>query len=93
MLAQYRAAPSAPGTREICAVRLGADGERREQRHAGAARDQQRRVERALVDTPPYLHDGHCPALEDSVECFNLVLESRLTTDEKRDLVAYLRAL
>jgi cytochrome c peroxidase len=48
---------------------------------------------RGIKDTPPYLHDGRCPTLEDSVEFFNLVLETNLTADEKKDLVTYLRAL
>ena len=46
---------------------------------------------RGIKDTPPYLHDGRCPTLEDSVG-FNLVLGTNLTDDEK-DLVAYLRGL
>jgi hypothetical protein len=46
---------------------------------------------RGIKDTPPYLHDGRCPTLEDSVG-FNLVLGTNLTGDEK-DLVAYLRGL
>ncbi|HZS40403.1 MAG TPA: cytochrome B6 [Polyangia bacterium] len=48
---------------------------------------------RGIKDTPPYLHDGRCPTLEDSVEFFNLVLGTTLTADEKKDLVAYLRVL
>jgi hypothetical protein len=31
--------------------------------------------------------------LEDAVEFFDIVLQTRLGADEKRDLVAYLRAL
>jgi len=31
--------------------------------------------------------------LDDTVEFFNLVLETKLTDAEKRDLVAFLRAL
>jgi len=31
--------------------------------------------------------------LDDTVECFNLVLGTRLTPQEKKDLVAFLRAL
>jgi hypothetical protein len=31
--------------------------------------------------------------MEDTVEFFNLVLGTRLTADEKRDLAAFLRAL
>jgi cytochrome c peroxidase len=48
---------------------------------------------RGIKDTPPYLHDGRLLTLEDTVEFFNLVLETRLTTAEKKDLVAFLRAL
>ena len=46
-----------------------------------------------MKDSPPYLHDGRLLTLEDSVEFFNLILGTRLGADEKRDLVAYLRAL
>jgi hypothetical protein len=31
--------------------------------------------------------------LEDTVEFFNLILGTKLTADEKRDLVAFMRAL
>lgn len=48
---------------------------------------------RGLRDSPPYLHDGRCLTLEDTVEFFNLVLELKLTQDEKQDLVAYMRQL
>lgn len=48
---------------------------------------------RGIKDSPPYLHDGRLLTLDDSVEFFNLVLETKLTTDEKKDLVAFLRAL
>jgi cytochrome c peroxidase len=47
---------------------------------------------RRIRDTPPYLHDGRCPMLEDSVG-FNLVLGTNPTGDEKKDLVADLRGL
>jgi cytochrome c peroxidase len=44
--------------------------------------------------TPPrYMHDGRLLTLDDTVEFFNLVLGTRLTGQEKRDLVAFLRAL
>jgi hypothetical protein len=39
------------------------------------------------------LHDGRLLTLEDTVEFFNLILETQLTTPEKRDLVAFLRQL
>ncbi len=48
---------------------------------------------RGIKDSPPYLHDGRCLTLEDTVEFFNLVLELKLTNPEKQDLVAFLRQL
>src|SRR6202023_188368 len=48
---------------------------------------------RGVKDSPPYLHDGRLLTLDDTVEFFNLVLETKLTDAEKRDVVAFLRAL
>ncbi|MEQ9406817.1 MAG: cytochrome B6 [Fuerstiella sp.] len=48
---------------------------------------------RGIRDSPPYLHDGRCPTLADVVEFFNLVLELKLTVQEKQDLVAYMLCL
>jgi cytochrome c peroxidase len=48
---------------------------------------------RGIKDSPPYLHDGRLITLEDTVEFFNLVLETKLTDQEKADLVAFLRCL
>jgi cytochrome c peroxidase len=48
---------------------------------------------RGIKDSPPYLHDGRLLTLDDTVEFFNLVLGVRLTDQEKKDLVAFLRAL
>jgi len=48
---------------------------------------------RGIKDSPPYLHDDRLLTLEDTVEFFNLVLELRLNDQEKKDLVAFLRAL
>lgn len=48
---------------------------------------------RGIKDSPPYLHDGRLLTLEDTVEFFNLVLQTRLTAAEKTDLLAFLRAL
>ncbi|MBI3467161.1 MAG: cytochrome C [Planctomycetes bacterium] len=48
---------------------------------------------RGIKDSPPYLHDGRCPTLHDVVEFFNLVLELKLTKQEKEDIVAYLLCL
>jgi cytochrome c peroxidase len=48
---------------------------------------------RGIKDSPPYLHDGRCLTLEDTVEFFNLVQQLKLTDQEKTDLVAFLRQL
>jgi cytochrome c peroxidase len=48
---------------------------------------------RGIKDSPPYLHDGRALTLEDTVEFFNLVMQLRLTLEEKRDLVAFMRQL
>jgi cytochrome c peroxidase len=48
---------------------------------------------RGIKESPPYLHDGRCLTLEDTVEFFNLVLALHLTPEEKRDLVAFMRVL
>ncbi len=48
---------------------------------------------RGIKDSPPYLHDGRLLTLEDTVEFFNVVLQLKLTKEEKTDLVAYLRCL
>ena len=48
---------------------------------------------RGIKDSPPYLHDGRLLTLEDTVEFFNLILEVKLTEVERKDLVAFLRAL
>ena len=48
---------------------------------------------RGIKDSPPYLHDDRLPTLEDTVEFFNLVLGVKLSAPEKKDLVAFLRAL
>jgi cytochrome c peroxidase len=48
---------------------------------------------RGIKDTPPYLHDGRLLTLADTVEFFNLVLQTQLTTQEKDDLVAFMLAL
>jgi len=37
--------------------------------------------------------DGHLLTLEDTVELFNLILETKLSSNEKADLVAFLRTL
>ncbi|WP_435548834.1 cytochrome B6 [Desulfobacterium sp. N47] len=48
---------------------------------------------RGIKDSPPYLHDGRCFTLEDTVEYFNLVQQLQLTAKEKQDLVAFLMSL
>jgi len=48
---------------------------------------------RGIKDSPPYMHDGRCFTLEDTVEFFNLILELKLTKQEKADLVAFMRQL
>ena len=48
---------------------------------------------RGIKDSPPYLHDGRLLTLEDTVEFHNIVLETKLTDQEKQDLVAFLRCL
>ncbi len=48
---------------------------------------------RGIKDSPPYLHDGRCFTLEDTVEYFNLIQQLHLTLQEKEDLVAFLRCL
>ena len=48
---------------------------------------------RGIKESPPYFHDGRLLTLEDTVEFFNLVLELKLTEQEKSDLVVFLRRL
>jgi cytochrome c peroxidase len=48
---------------------------------------------RGIKDSPPYLHDGRLLTLADTVEFFNLVLETHLGASEKSDLEAFLRTL
>ncbi len=48
---------------------------------------------RGIKTSPPYLHDGRLITLDDSVEFFNVVLETKLTDQEKQDLVAFLKTL
>jgi cytochrome c peroxidase len=48
---------------------------------------------RGIKDSPPFLHDGRLLTLEDTVEFFNLILELKLSGQEKKDLVEFLRAL
>jgi len=48
---------------------------------------------RGIKDSPPYIHDGRCFTLEDTVEYFNLIQQLHLNVQEKADLVAFLRSL
>jgi cytochrome c peroxidase len=48
---------------------------------------------RGIKDSPTYFHDGRLLTLEDTVEFFNLILETKLTTQEKADLVAFMLQL
>ena len=48
---------------------------------------------RGIKDSPPYFHDGRLLTLEDTIEFFNLVLQTKLTTGDKSDLLAFLLTL
>jgi len=48
---------------------------------------------RGIKDSPPYMHDGRLLTLDDTVEFFNLVLGTKLSQQEKQDLVQFLRTL
>jgi cytochrome c peroxidase len=48
---------------------------------------------RGIKESPPYLHDGRCLTLEDTVEFFNLVLELKLNAQEKQALAAFMKTL
>jgi cytochrome c peroxidase len=48
---------------------------------------------RGIKESPPYFHDGRLLTLEDTVEFFNLILELKLTAQEKQQLVAFMRQL
>jgi cytochrome c peroxidase len=48
---------------------------------------------RGVKDNPPYMHDERLLTLEDTVEFFNLILSTKLTSQEKQDLVAFMRTL
>jgi cytochrome c peroxidase len=50
-------------------------------------------VLRGIKDSPPYLHDGRLLTLEDTIEFFNLILQTKLNAQEKADLLAFLYAL
>ena len=50
-------------------------------------------VLRALAARAPYFHNGSAMTLEDVVEFFNVILETKLNPEEKKDLVAFLQQL
>jgi cytochrome c peroxidase len=50
-------------------------------------------VLRGIKESPPYMHDGRLLTLEDTVEFFNLILETKLSEQEKQDLTAFMRCL
>lgn len=48
---------------------------------------------RGIKESPPYMHDGRLLTLEDTVEFHNLILETKLSSQEKAEIVAFLRCL
>jgi cytochrome c peroxidase len=48
---------------------------------------------RGIKESPPYLHDGRLLTLEDTAEFFNMIQRLKLTPQEKKDLVEFMRAL
>ena len=48
---------------------------------------------RGIKDSPPYLHDDRLLTLDDTVEFFNMVLQTKLNEHEKKDLVTFLWTL
>lgn len=64
---------------------------------AYAARTSQKKYRttpvRGLWQHPPYFHDGSAKTLEDVVAHYTRVRNLRLTDDQKKDLVEYLKSL
>ncbi len=48
---------------------------------------------RGLKESPPYFHDGRLLTIDDTIEFFNIVLQTRLTAVEKSDLRSFLYTL
>ena len=48
---------------------------------------------RGIKDSPPYMHDGRLLTLADTIEFFNLILGTKLTQQEKDELLAYMLTL
>jgi hypothetical protein len=63
--------------------------------HDGAARERppDQPLRGAHAPKPPGFAGGLLVTLEDTIEFFNLVLELKLTADEKRQLLAFLYTL
>lgn len=43
--------------------------------------------------SPPYLHDGRLLTLDDTIEFFNLISGTKLSAEEKNDMLAFLLCL
>lgn len=48
---------------------------------------------RGIKESPPYFHDGRLLTLEDTIEFFNLILQTKLSPEEKQALHAFLLTL
>lgn len=48
---------------------------------------------RGIKDSPPYFHDGRLLTLEDAVLFFDILLGTKLSAEERADIVAYLYAI
>lgn len=48
---------------------------------------------RGIKDTPPYFHDGRLLTLDDVVAYFNIVTQTNLSEQERKDLVAFMKQL
>jgi cytochrome c peroxidase len=48
---------------------------------------------RGIKESPSFFHDGRLITLEDTIEFFNLVLGTRLSQDDKDDLLRFLYVL
>jgi cytochrome c peroxidase len=48
---------------------------------------------RGIKDSPPYMHDGRCFTLEDTVEYFNFIQQLHLENQKKEGLTAFLKSL
>jgi cytochrome c peroxidase len=48
---------------------------------------------RGIKESPPYFNDGRLLTLDDAVAFFDLILETKLTEAERKDVVAFLKAL